>query len=1176
MDGDQVIYAEGSWRRLSPCFCRSLRQLRRSTPSPAFAMVLFRQTARFLSSGLLDRPQVSLVARRCASVSMSDQYAVLTVLVAFWTRVEFQAMRYMPWMVLGWGNASIRNSQHRRASQTIFLDYPIMWAPRAIYAAIKNRHYLVGAAIVTSLLIRVEIVLSTGLLQLQSITTEHEVPIQLKDSFNLTYGASPPFMRSQDLHPYVVMLGLAMLNMTYPEGNLPGISFQTFDSFMDSTRNITATRALVNTVSIDVQCETPKVSGFWEASRLAQQYIIDFNSSLCGGAVREGLFPYQANLKDIPYYWIYRDLNRDKSCPKNGSLALAAIVKTRNSNGTLEYLDSAAVICKVDGVSAKMESTRTKSGTSLSAVAPELAQRSIIANDMLNVMFYSKRHTKVDDRPLVAGSDYANNQEIFGSFRLATLLLPGGPPPISTLLNSTVLGQAMTLYFQTFGPIAISYKLKKASSINTTANVTFESSRLVVQEGNAQAMAGLFCVMILLVMPMLFQAAPKSGNLPRDPNSISGAAALLSNSGGFLSKLTGTGAKDIDLVTRRLPGSYYTTVLQRPGKVPPRVFQLKQLGAGPLPFEEESEEAGEESQGPEIGYIPFSLRTGCRIAGVAVIVILLTILWVLLGKSMTSSGLADVSNHPYAHFLWTALPTLVFVGLSLYLGVCDFDIRSLSPFAKLARRPMSFFESIAKTYTDEMGLRTLYKAVFDQNWGVLLSKTVALLAGLMPIFTSSLFSTENRERSYSVDIQQQTWLSSDGNLAEFWAEPGLVGNLILNQNLTYPPWTYEDLAFPNYAVADRSLSDRSNPIVSAKIQALTASLTCRTLVSAQGNLTDLACTHLIAENNPCFDENYFGFAAICKTISTNRTIPAFMNYVFGQCNGKGYKYATVLSCNETIMEVDVQTTLVGADLKISEEKRPVVDINSQRPTAMVLGAQAIYKLLLEDGPSNSLPGDLLSLDQLFHTMVSSRYAIQKESLGTAAGVPEVIKAIKLHHGILRAQILSVGNGTRLHFNQTSPFPPHTATQPPPSPATLSYTSNRLIQNAIPTFTLAALLALVLVLNAISLLATPKRGVVPKCPGSIAAMASLLADSTIFRHLPEGAEFMSDAELAGYFEGKSFRMGWFLDETGSVPERKFMIGVVEDEGAKVRYELEGDSVFRTKSGRNGHDTRTSEG
>jgi hypothetical protein len=105
-----------------------------------------------------------------------------------------------------------------------------------------------------------------------------------------------------------------------------------------------------------------------------------------------------------------------------------------------------------------------------------------------------------------------------------------------------------------------------------------------------------------------------------------------------------------------------------------------------------------------------------------------------------------------------------------------------------------------------------------------------------------------------------------------------------------------------------------------------------------------------------------------------------------------------------------------------------------------------------------------------------------------------------------------------------------------------------------TRVLEALLGAMLLLAALNTVLMKTRGVVPKNPCSIAAAASLLADSNILDALPRGAERMSSEEIerrAG-FEGKTFYMGWYeKDETAekqrqTVRGKSFAIYMVDAE------------------------------
>jgi hypothetical protein len=74
---------------------------------------------------------------------------------------------------------------------------------------------------------------------------------------------------------------------------------------------------------------------------------------------------------------------------------------------------------------------------------------------------------------------------------------------------------------------------------------------------------------------------------------------------------------------------------------------------------------------------------------------------------------------------------------------------------------------------------------------------------------------------------------------------------------------------------------------------------------------------------------------------------------------------------------------------------------------------------------------------------------------------------------------------------------------------------------------------------ILLLTWDPKNVLPKNPCSIAAQASLVADSVMMRELPPEAQWMNDKEFDALFEGSRYSMGWSEELDG---QGKFGIDV----------------------------------
>jgi len=217
----------------------------------------------------------------------------LTLLLTAWTRVEFQAGRYTPWMALRLGQATaaaaIADRRRNDVSRTLLVDYPGTFAPKALFLAIRNRHGLVAAAMLIKLLLQLQIVLATGLLATQPFTIQQDgQPVRLVDAFdegNITRNSS-----SLDTRPFYILSGISMLNLSYPDGTVPGFAYQRFDAdaALALAPNATQITVSVRAFSVSMTCEQPKTTFKWIGDPLgreggAQQGILALPNSFCSG-----------------------------------------------------------------------------------------------------------------------------------------------------------------------------------------------------------------------------------------------------------------------------------------------------------------------------------------------------------------------------------------------------------------------------------------------------------------------------------------------------------------------------------------------------------------------------------------------------------------------------------------------------------------------------------------------------------------------------------------------------------------------------------------------------------------------------------------------------------------------------------------------------------------------------
>ncbi|KAF6834226.1 hypothetical protein CPLU01_05037 [Colletotrichum plurivorum] len=117
--------------------------------------------------------------------------AVLTIVAGFWSRTTFQAARYMPWIEL----------QHAKSIENIdfLLDYTSMTRPTVLFQSLRRKHFLVFSITVVSILLKIQIVLASGLYRAGDASVWGGTELRLLDVFNASaWEGTPPPRLSDD------------------------------------------------------------------------------------------------------------------------------------------------------------------------------------------------------------------------------------------------------------------------------------------------------------------------------------------------------------------------------------------------------------------------------------------------------------------------------------------------------------------------------------------------------------------------------------------------------------------------------------------------------------------------------------------------------------------------------------------------------------------------------------------------------------------------------------------------------------------------------------------------------------------------------------------------------------------------------------------------------------------
>ncbi|KAI1747569.1 hypothetical protein F4782DRAFT_520864 [Xylaria castorea] len=1097
---------------------------------------------------------------------------VITIVLVFWSRVEYQAGRYMPWIILARpiSKETAPDLQSYDGHRTIFLDYPNMWPPKAVWTAIKNKHWLVLVSILGSMILRIQIVLSSGLFSIELIPFQLELPVSLVDhiSDELPNQQNDVF---RDYRSYRTDQAILDVGLQYPNFTSPGTLLQQFDipKALKTTTNISDFTVIVDGLSSTFTCDLPRVKIIVSNNQL--EY--DVNSTSLNHSSIDN-FNISEFAQSNGYFLIYSWEDSSKNNPIIPYFLAVVISSAWNGDTNATRYEGSAALCEMQWMIAPT-SVRYKNGA-ISTKSVEGAKRRIITGPLFD--FLSKTQIPfIQGLPqyipngvspsgvdiMFAPESYTEN-DLLIPFTVGVRLLFGNETGLGHLMNSTILKEAMLQYHLQHDILAAHLNLRVPTQrvVNGTASQNLE--RLVVQTPICQVLVGLFGLLIILSVPLLWHTAPRDGFLPREPTTLGGLIAILSQSRLMMSALIYHGHVDMPSILMNLEGAYYAAVIHRPRNPLFPEFQIRKMDQDvPLLDCDSLLQDSDEPDGvePDMSwYQPWTLHPLSR--GIASIVLLgmIATLGALFGISSRSNGIGTAPNGGLLHYSWTLVPSTLFVIANLYLGSCDFEIRNLASFVAL-KSEVSSFNGLFISFPDQIGIRTLFNAIKECCSVVAGSKLTVLLGTLLPIFTANLFSAGTVQLSRRVTLQQDEWIASSNS---GYDTSNLAAGTILATDLSYPAWTFGDLVFPRVSLANADTLE-ADDIVTANIRAVRPALTCKASVgtsSFEFGFDGRQYTCPVGSIGFCeFDDQTFGFelgiVPLNCTDDNGRTniftitgIP-ITAYTWGSCasnfTSSGLiKYTTVLICDESFEEVEVTTMLFGPNLEIHDSQPPKLKEETAKPFVLQVNDTGYYDFAF--GATADKSADL----GFFAALTTGRDSVPDTWFQNDMHLEDMIAAIKKQHGILRAQGISGGLGARRRFGNDTEDPAFVRMTAPKRPANIvgehQYVSRRVIQHPVSSFVLLGLLASILMLLIFTTYQSEREGyrrAVPKPPGSIAAVASLIADSDIPQHLPVDAQWMTDRKLKANFQGRQFRMGWFEKRDGNSPQKVYTIREISD-------------------------------
>ncbi|KAI1422175.1 hypothetical protein F5Y12DRAFT_763698 [Xylaria sp. FL1777] len=1133
--------------------------------------------------------------------------ALFALLAAIWTCTEYTAKAIAPWIE---SQTASDNVDHRNP---LILDYISMFSPSVPFKALRNRDYIVAAGASISQLLSILTITAPSLLKLTSIDLDHSVTVTSQ------FTNTSLLLSEVGLMPLYASIGIRRYQLHYPSGTLDQLIYQTIAQSTQSTTNLQATIA---GLSVDIDCHDAILDSFNLSQVTADnndtQLFLTMNLStadcymsisilltatttifgrLLSGSCINASSAQQEN-KRLAYFF--------------GEIDIALDIATNSVSGT-SLLRSTQVLCKPSYNVSNYEIFQTMGHIPELSLAQDPQTRKLdnlrewdFAQAMIDTSssvqpvitfeFYVLSTIEVEDldpNSTFIDLDFYSTAILGFSSKLVT--------ESSSIFNASLIASCLRAYYHVHAVFLAHSALIEPTSSEVPGNVQIRSSRLIVQALPCHFMATI-CLLAIVILSTTIRFIPCHLSLAGDPGTILGIVELTKKiSHSFPQGLSSKDSKTADRMVK-------DTSLWR-NRVHTNRNELDEDHITFLRHLHKDRQFLSISTGllPKL-YQPLSLRTASRSLICFLLIAAILTLEILLNKSVKSQGIGEVSTSTYTHYLWTILPATILSLIGTIISSVDLEYRIIAPYYALSRAPTSASVSLNQKLLGLLAPHALYTQLKASNYGGIMATGAAIVSSFFSVtagslfFESSTFTTPAQLQfagSFTSDLYAPGYdiifgLNTGTGIGAF--DFGIISTLILENNLSYPAFTYEGLAFPMLTwVNDQSSEwlNISNLIAQVTIPALESGLTCyiyneseitseivfvdpekepkfgepewpagnRILVNVTGNYcrngyyngtsSDLSATAAFFINDTITPNG--GVFATSTTTSKGGIFETCQHqyfYIWGGFSGSDSPTvsASAAICNASVSAVDVEVVFSGPELIISENQPPRRIENTAREIMLANDStveygnsvyQELYSLPVEKG---------YLLDPFFSILTTSRYAIPISSFADRTQDDKVVEAIIFHHNIIIAQTLSstarVGagqpNSTDLGVFERTGQGRVNDTFSASIVGNPGNLSSRVLQNKIATRVLEAMLATTLVLTILSWYFGPRGGILPRPPTSIASVLAMLVDGNIFSLCEEIPGKVNETDLSKVVQMaggmRLFRLG------GGDDERRFGIYV----------------------------------
>lgn len=1138
---------------------------------------------------------VSEAQKGLANVNGSLRYlwtygptAFFVVVTVMWRQVDYAAKYIQPWAELAKGPLP--------AERTLLLDYitPLQFV--ALWRALKLKHATVASTISIFALIKVLTIISTGLFTLDIVPFD-KVPQTMKaiTEFNSTGGLPAEKI---DARAATAVYGAKTYNMHLPNGTTDQYAYQLFEPALAAPNDTYAYNASVDVFIADGwECETGSLTykngtdhdGAGDGTTYEENTptMFYYNTTIklpdCeihNGHLDAPSWMYEQNETTVHYgYWgtlqAVNCSNLDPTDPKFNRFTVSVAYSVGRSQDNSIMLNSSNVVClptyRVQPASVNLFTNGTSdSNVQFSGSSRQLegVKGADVALAVLKTLGQAGIPRSFDPYDVTTDSFLASMMALTPGFEK------------EMLMNATWLAAKSKVVYQQHASQIAGLYLLQHSPVGTAlldGTIARNEQRLVVRQLPTRLMQGIAALTLVLTITMTF-TMPR-GVVPRSVESVAAVAVILARSPHLRKILRSTGHLGIEHLSQVLANHRFMSTVANGSDG--RTFSIRVID-GNEPIDTPSPKTN------NIKWVrPLVLRRLVMTSTLLLAVVVLVALEVLYQESQEHDGISNVDPESLQRYAWLYVPTIVLVLLATTFNVLDFELEFADPYHELARGYTPATSSLLWDPLRTISVRTALKALQHSRFALVASSVSVIFAPLLTIIVSGLFEVRSVPHTQDTTAKALTWFNSSPTDAYFIASVAqeyALPDLILQGNMSYPKWTWNEMAFPSIDLSSQTtgITNATAGTIVIEAPAIRAHVNCTSVPKSDyGNLTAISpdykdsvyynisaifgCQSSQNADNgstwydgtitkPMSGTGYLGAVIQSgfgrNTNSANVTVTCPSYYLaFGKVDGDSIENWNFYSCFTGLETVQTNATISLDQATIVTD--PIV----QEATSKIFN-DYYYPDGTVKAPyfaQRNYTHDDETFDEFTNVMVYGKDGIPPiELLDGNVLVQQFTHTYRqwLAQWVNTYMRNPVGELAKNQSNIAGSLPdllPGLYNDP---------NKHRLFLNEVSTRLLQGVIAVLLLCGGVIFLLVDMSKVLPKPVGTIGAVASLLAGSRLVDAksglIPKGSEWLSDRELKrrGIWAGEQFRMGWWNDDADEFgPTYKGRHGMVDDGGSR---------------------------